>query len=307
MDWFMVSAGAHHTCGLRQPGTLFCWGDNSVGQLGSDRTRSRTPSQIVSFADWTDVRCGGDNCCARRNGGQLFCWGGNQDGSVGSGQAGKVPSPTQISPDNGFLPGFSVGIGHACAIWSDRELACWGRNAEGQLGIGRSRPNQRNPAQVQPGMNIEWSSVAVGQEHTCGVRLDGRLSCWGGNIDAELGVVLDEPDGVASKTDLPVLVDTNNDWVAIAAGAFYTCGIRRSQDLFCWGRGSLGQLGLGVKERVELPARVGTNDWIRVGLGVTHSCGIDVHRQVYCWGDNTAGQLGTGDTQQRAEPMRVPL
>jgi alpha-tubulin suppressor-like RCC1 family protein len=104
------------------------------------------------------------------------------------------------------------------------------------------------------------------------------------------------------------LIDSGTDWSAIAAGSFYSCGLRRSQDLLCWGLGSSGQLGTGNNERVMLPQRIVSNTkWIQVGLGAAHSCAIDVHRQVYCWGGNDSGQLGTGDTETRSLPTRIQL
>ena len=307
-DWFAVAAGSRHTCALRSPGVLRCWGDNSLGQLGSANGRSRQDGG-VPWSDFTQLKCGGDTCCALRSGGALYCWGSNRDGNLGIGIEGtaSVAMPTVVSGEQIFLRAFSVGKSHSCAIASDRTLWCWGNNAEHQLGM--DGPGKLLvPTQV--GSEHDWIWIAAGGTQTCGIRKGNVLYCWGDNSEGQVGIERIGPDGEPVVTEQPVTVTTANDWVRVAAGDRHTCAIKREQPLSCWGRGDAGQLGLSDVTEVEAPARVHEALRFReLALGAAHSCGIDATpaQNVYCWGDNDRGQLGSGDTAPSTTPVKVEI
>jgi alpha-tubulin suppressor-like RCC1 family protein len=311
-DWLDVAAAARHSCGLRAPGMLFCWGDNNQGQLGlggmaGTRLRS-SPMRVGTFDDFTKVSCAGESCCALRDGGALYCWGSNTDGNAGVNRTanGPVVAPTQVTA-NGDFTSVSVGAAHSCAIRGDGTLWCWGRNNDGELGLGSARVAQRQPVRV--GSANDWTSVSAGQQHTCGIRRGGLLFCWGGNGSSQVGVGREAPDGVVLVIDQPLEVELTGGWGSVVAGGFHTCARKdRAPDLMCWGRASSGQLGTGsTGELVETPTRVSTSVSLRrFALGNLHTCAFDAERQLYCWGDNVQGQLGFGDTQRRDVPEMLP-
>lgn len=305
-DWFTVAAGTRHTCALRAPGVLRCWGDDSFGQLGSSSGRSRQEPR-VPWSDFTQLKCGGNNCCALRSGGALYCWGSNQDGNLGTGSEDKssVDVPTPVSGDQVFLRALSVGKSHSCAIASDRTLWCWGSNAEHQLGF--SGPDKvLVPTQV--GEDSDWLWVSAGGTQTCGVRRGNVLYCWGDNREGQVGIARIGPDGEVVVTETPVIVTMANDWVRVATGDRHTCAIKREQPLSCWGRNDGGQLGFAAVDVIESPTRVHEALRFReLALGAAHSCGIDATSKLgmYCWGQNDRGQLGAGDTTPRTMPVKI--
>jgi alpha-tubulin suppressor-like RCC1 family protein len=309
-DWRSVAAGSRHTCALRQ-GVLRCWGDDSEGQLGESNARSREQSR-VPWGDFAQIKCGGDNCCALRSGGRLYCWGSNRDGRLGIGSDDDAPvaMPTQISVDQTFLRAFSVGASHSCAVASDRTLWCWGSNAEHKLGLEEEDGPVRAPRQI--GEDKDWLWVAAGGTQTCGIRKGNELYCWGDNSDGQVGIARIGPDGELVVSEKPVIVNASTDWVRVQAGDRHTCAIKRSQPLFCWGRGDKGQLGLVAAETVETPTAVqGVLSPVRfqeIALGAAYSCGVDVSSPqpaTYCWGENDRGQLGNGSTEATLVPARV--
>jgi alpha-tubulin suppressor-like RCC1 family protein len=304
--WTSVAAGRRHTCGLREPGALYCWGDNSFGQLGVGNTigtSSRPRASSERWEDFIQLRCGGDNCCALRRGGALFCWGTTTTNNNG---AMPVTRPTQVEAGTLFLPSFSVGAaGHSCAIRSDRALLCWGRNNEGQLGQGSDHATKRRAVVV--GERRDWLRVATGREFTCAIAGESRLFCWGANQYSQLGLGREALDGAPLVADLPTMIDNSTDWAEIAAGGGHACGLKFSHELRCWGRGESGQLGIGVVPVVEFsvavpPARI---RWQSLALAGDYSCGRAAPDDVYCWGDNSDAQLGLGDSEVRSEPTLV--
>jgi alpha-tubulin suppressor-like RCC1 family protein len=328
VNWMVVAAGAHHTCGLRMPGELWCWGDNSQAQLGlgntnpmlpvttnpnnngmqTSGTRSRAMFRVTSTVeDYTHLHCGGDNCCVRRSTGALLCWGANSNGNTGTGKptSGPVTMPTPVALGTSFSGNFSVGGEHTCAIRSDGALLCWGRNNHGQLGDGAQHASE--PAPIEVGTNRDWLRVAAGGEHTCGIRAGNTLSCWGGNEYLQLGIGRDALDGAPLVAEIPNNVDNATDWRDIAAGGFHTCGTKLSGELLCWGHDDVGQVGNGMNvDAIDSPAAImPPNAWTQLALGAAHSCGFDTLQQLFCWGDNAQSQLGLGDQRARNTPTEI--
>jgi alpha-tubulin suppressor-like RCC1 family protein len=85
-------------------------------------------------------------------------------------------------------------VGHSCAITTTRsEVACWGRNAEGQLGYGVGSDNP-NPTSVPDVVGSSDSStlqglqsVTLGALHSCAWRASGQVYCWGDDTFHQLG------------------------------------------------------------------------------------------------------------------------
>lgn len=134
-----------------------------------------------------------------------------------------------------------------------------------------------------------WTDVSAGVDHTCGIRTDHSLWCWGYDIG-----------------DLPVQVDASPDWASVEAGYRYTCGLRTDHTLWCYGRNDFGQLGVGDREYRSTPTQVGTDaDWTGVSLGFSHTCATRLDHTLWCWGHNASGELGLGDTLLRKVPTQV--
>lgn len=79
-------------------------------------------------------------------------------------------------------------------------------------------------------------SISAGRSHTCALRTDGTVVCWGNDEAGQLG------NGTVNLlTNDPVVVSGLNDAVAVAAGPDYTCAVHAGGGLSCWGSDQLGQ------------------------------------------------------------------
>ena len=73
-----ISGGLMHTCGVTRDDEAFCWGWNSVGQLGDGSTTARfEPTQVNGYLDFASISAGLEYTCGTRTDGTAYCWGAN--------------------------------------------------------------------------------------------------------------------------------------------------------------------------------------------------------------------------------------
>jgi len=300
-DWVEVSVGDQHSCARRADGTISCWGSNESGQLGlGDRDDRLRPTRVPG-GPWTALSAGAMHTCAIDAAGALFCWGRNFEGQIGQDDlfgAPDVLSPAVVAAGTAFAS-VSGGDGHTCAITAEGSLYCWGRNDRSQCGLGPGVEIQyRAP---QPVGDALWEQVAGTQHHTCGIRQDGVLHCWGLDTHGELGFGVPEDTVV----DVPTPVGSRDDWRQVDVHWFSTCAVGGDEAVWCAGRGIEGQLGQGEDDLApssRLVQVLSGERWARVSVGRFHVCAMAGETGAHCWGDNEAGQLGVGDRTRRYLP-----
>ena len=289
----IVSAGARHTCAVRA-GELYCWGDNTEGELGlGDRARRESPAAVGGERAWVEVSAGVDFTCARDLAGVVSCWGQNDRGQLGQGDDIVRGAPTVVplilSADR-----VQASFSHACAILEIGSMYCWGANARGQLGRGNVSDGFSVPEQV--GDEIDWFEVCVGESHTCGLRDDGELWCWGDEASAQLGSARgDDP------VPTPRQAQPSRRFASLTCGAAHTCAQEVSGELSCWGANEMSRLIALSPEIIESPARVPLGNVTAFGTRDVSHCALATGLG-YCWGANEAGQLGLGDRDPRVAP-----
>ena len=239
-SWATVSVSSGDTgpftCATRTDGTLWCWGNNGSGQLGTGDTTNRlTPTQVGSATSWATVSTDQDDTCATRTDGTLWCWGDNTYGQLGTGDTASELTPTQVGAATSWAT-VSVGNAFACAVSTGGTVWCWGYNGSGQLGTGDTT-NRLTPTQV--GSAISWAAVSArGGDNTCATRTDGTLWCWGDNGDGQLGI------GNTTSELTPTEAGSATSWTTISGGfLYYECATRTDGTLWCWGFNGSGQLG----------------------------------------------------------------
>ena len=194
----------------------------------------------------------------------------------------------------------ATGGAHSCAILSEGALRCWGQNTFGQLGSGAINAGTHIPQTVN--LNGFARGVAMGQSHTCGVRTDGSVYCWGNNARGQLGLGTQ----TASASPLPVNV---GGAVKVVSGNEHTCVVVSggNNEVRCWGAGDQGQLGSGNTADAAIPQLVtGLTEPLKdIAAGAEHTCVVFSTGTVACWGDNSAGQLGDGSTADSTSPTTI--
>jgi alpha-tubulin suppressor-like RCC1 family protein len=178
---------AGHTCAMRI-GTreIYCWGQNTYGQLGDGTTSfpgSSTPVQVIPI-DANAVATGGYHTCARLQSNQISCWGVADSGQLGNAPTlDRYPSPQTVLLGTSDVAQISLGLGFSCVVRFNGRLSCWGANDYGQMGDGTTT-NRVVPRDV-PGLT-DVLEAAAGFQHLCARRATGAVLCWGRNETGQL-------------------------------------------------------------------------------------------------------------------------
>lgn len=163
-----LALGSNHACAL--VGTdVWCWGNNSAGQLGRGTYSSAEAiPMMVPGLSATLIRAAGETTCALTSAGNIMCWGRNDEGQLGDGEeVGSHDTCTvgTVSPDCSATPlmvasestfsELDLNAFNGCGV-SDEGVECWGWNDQRQLGengaVTRERSATPVPVVVPPAM-----------------------------------------------------------------------------------------------------------------------------------------------------------
>ena len=278
-----LAAGGAHTCALVEGGERVCWGHNAGGALavlGSGEVVP-APSAGNDAGPWRQLSAGDDYTCGVGDDGVGRCWGWDLAGAAGRGAtlSSRAPAP---ATGGTTIRSVALGAAHTCATVDD-VLRCWGGNALRQLGTGGSAPAS-TPADVFPTANF----VAAGASHTCFITVDNQaLRCVGANHSGQSAQPTTTPIVALPPTD-PLLGMV----ASVTAGAEHTCVSQSETGVLCWGRGDLGQLGVGVRDMPTPAPELIVGSLSSPSAGAAHTCAIGADSYAECWGANDRGQLG---------------
>ena len=250
-----ISSGYANSCALMSYGGVKCWGDNWTGQLGSGTWVNTSPAVNVKglTSGVTAITSGIMHSCALLSSGSVKCWGANNYGQLGDGTTSNRNEPAQVSGLTSGVVSISGGYEHTCAVLTNGEAKCWGRNGYGELGDGTTT-NRNVPTSVkvdgQPISGI--ASISGGLRHTCAITTGGAAKCWGYNALASLG------NGTLTDSLTPVnVVGLGSGVLSIEAGkGFATCATVTGSSVMCWGHSWAGNVGDGFTTDRSSPVNV---------------------------------------------------
>jgi alpha-tubulin suppressor-like RCC1 family protein len=289
-----VSGGDEHACAVVDGG-LWCWGNNSDGELGaSPLGGSLPPLRVGTDTDWERVIAGAASTCALKGGGHVWCWGKNGFGEVASGdfQLQTTPNPVSLP-----LPATQLDVyEHTCVLLTDSSLWCWGENIEGQLGQNDGYPGANATAPIQVATGQTFKSMCTGQGQTCAIQTHGTLWCWGRNTDNQCGLGAD----AGGQYRTPQQLGTDTDWAVVHCNQESSCALKTDGSLWCWGASF--EAPEGVRSD-PVPTRIGTDsDWQSFDVETFFVCAVKRDRSLWCWGRGAEGQIGTGGFEDHYGP-----
>jgi len=264
----------------------------------------------------TAVAAGPNHAFAVDTSGNLWAWGSGTGGVLGLGNATSHNIPQQVTnPDGALWKSVAAGANHTLAIDEDGDLWSWGANGQGQLGRA---VNPANPGNVprQVGSATSWQSVAAGENYSLAIDEDGSLWAWGSNANFRTGLGVStgntpSPQMLADVLGGPTLGGPIV-WQSVAAGRSHALAIDSVGQLWAWGNGQNGALGLGGTAPQPTPSQVtvpgAAADWESVTAGTLYTLAIDADGALWGWGTGAGGRLGLGTPiNQETPPTQVPV
>jgi len=257
---------------------------------------------------WEQISVGFSHVCAIDSYDRAYCWGDNTYGQLGVISISKSSRPVAVDT-TGLVNGktvksISTSYYSTCAITSDDQVYCWGRNNYGQLG-NNSNVDSTTPVAVdRTGLFINKTikSISAGGFSACAIASDDKAYCWGKSDHGELG------NGNNVSSYVPVAVKTTGvlsgkDIKMISSGLTSSCVIASDDKAYCWGYNYNGEIGDGTTSIRTSPVAVSGNGGAllfktikTISLGDNVACATTSDSQTYCWGNDVHGQIGDGDT-----------
>ena len=213
-----IQVGSTYGCARATAGGIKCWGYNAYGSLGDGNgggsgDMSASPVDVSGLTtNMIQVSTGNNFACGLRNDGKLFCWGLNAYGSLGIGNDAGPDScyydstrnhacavaPQEVTTITPAVSQVAAGGGFACALLSDGDVRCWGRNLSGAIGSQENNDSCLSPVTgnnehcvLTPrsiaGLQGTTVSVVAGSSFACALNSDGVVQCWGLNQERQLG------------------------------------------------------------------------------------------------------------------------
>lgn len=252
-------------------------------------------SSISRCLDDTIIQstAGINHTCFLRANGQVYCTGSNGAGALGDGTTESLrTSPVLVSTSLRFTQ-IDAGLNYTCGKTTKGYVACWGFNADGELGVG-DRVSRATPTYT-PLSDV--AKVIAGPTYACALHNNRTVSCWGENLWGQLGA------GDWALRTSPALIAGLSNVTDVALGPSHACASTSAGQVYCWGSNLQGELGVGDSVNRSrptlLPTLAGAS---KVVAGQNFTCALQNNGAVQCWGLQNAGQLGDGLSRSRNVP-----
>jgi len=246
-----IGSGAYHSMALRSDGTLWVWGDNTYGELGSTAPSNpaiATVPQVVQFPSGTvivAIAAGQGSSFALDNTGTVWAWG----TQIGNAVTTYNASPTKVVfPSPTVVTAMAAGTQHLLAIDSSGQLWAWGANFYGQLGNGSTNPTIAPTTPISGLASV--TNVAANQSNSMAVDQTGAVYTWGHNNDGQLGI------GNQTDKSTPQKLTTISGPVAVAFGFDHALALFADGTMAGWGNSFNGQVGTGFQSLYLSPTSV---------------------------------------------------
>jgi len=275
-NWKQVANGPFASgamAAIKTDGTLWTWGTNSYGKVGTNDTINRT-TPVTTFAggtDWKQVACGQHHVAAIKTDGTLWTWGFNSYGRLGDNTTTTRSTPVTTFAGGTNWKQVSCGESYTAAIKTDGTLWTWGRNHGGQLGDNTITTTNRSTPVTTFAGGTNWKQVFCGYANTIALKNDGTLWVWGFNSYSQAGTNWISADAIPNQT----LAEGTN-WKQVSCGREHTTAIKTDGTLWGWGLNSYGRLGINdtINRTTPVTTFAGGTNWKQVSAGNQHTVAI---------------------------------
>jgi uncharacterized repeat protein (TIGR02543 family) len=318
-----VALGAYQSIAVTENGRVFAWGYNHQGQLGDGSiTTRRVPTNISDGFNLSEgdkviqVSAANAHSSALTENGKVFFWGDNAFGQLGDASATDQLLPVDITDVFNLSEGdkviqISLGDYFSSALTSTGRVFTWGRNNQGQLGIG-SDIDQLLPIDITDNLNLTEDDkviqISLGSVHSSVLTQNGKVLTWGLNYYGQLG------DNTTMfklvPTDISDRFPAGDKVIQLSMGASHSSARTESGKIYTWGRNLSGELGDDSTTSKSVPTDItggfpAEDKVIQLSLQGVHSSALTESGKVFVWGDNQYGQVGDDSTTNKLVPIDI--
>jgi Alpha-tubulin suppressor and related RCC1 domain-containing proteins len=226
-----LSLSSTNTCAVNLDGKVLCMGENAYGQI-SELYNSTDSSQLRegdfdSEEPFTQVATTSNQICILDKLSNVFCQGERNYSITGQ--------------SIGTITALDSGEAHFCGLTTLSNLYCWGNNQFSAIGTSQSTSLTtyvQTPSLISVGIGKTVLDFDAGEKHTCAVRNDSKVSCWGTGTSGQIG------DGYTATHLSPQQVDSPSwaSYTKVSAGSAHTCALLDDGGVMCWGNNSYANL-----------------------------------------------------------------
>jgi len=315
-----VACGEGFTAVVMEKGDLWSFGQGMYGQLGLGTHARQTLPALVGGADEVFdgeavvvVAAGRMHTACVTAKGTLWTWGNGRNGRLGHGDREPRQRPTRLGKEMfGGSPAVMVACGedHTLVLTAMGLVWSCGDNGNGQLGHGDTADKLVLTLVGAEGFRgVQIAMVAAGGSHSVALGAEGRVWTWGQGEDGQLG----HTDGEDRLVPMQLAGEALGGAAAVlvAAGALHTVAVTREGELWVWGHGLYGQLGLGDRANRLAPTLVGAEEGfgelqvLTVACGYLHTLAVTKDGALWTFGHGEDGALGHNDHTPRLVPTRI--
>eukprot|EP00762_Andalucia_godoyi_P003710 ANDGO_08539.mRNA.1 Ultraviolet-B receptor UVR8 len=319
-----VSCGAEHTCALSEAGLVLSWGAG-LGQLGHAFEASAHTPRVISTLNHSrivSVACGSMHSACVDSSGKVWVWGRGVNGQLGLGdKVNHQPTPACLdsTPSHESFVQVACGMAHTLALTASGDVYAWGWGRGGQLGLG-SEDSVRAPKLIEALRGRRIRAVAAGVNFSVALSDNSQVYFWGTmpcplNSNVAVSAAGNVEDDVAGNKSgdllpFPVLLEafSSKGILSVSAGGHHVLALSHAGDVYAWGSGVRGQLGLGDRKARSVPSLIKAfhgHSICQVACGLAHSAAVSDTGEVWSWGASSGGQGGATHARDTLIPRPV--
>jgi alpha-tubulin suppressor-like RCC1 family protein len=285
-----VAAGVNHSLAVAGDDSVWAWGANNRGQLGTgQRLTSITPVRISALDGRRiiAVAAGSEHSLALGADGVLWAWGFNETGQVGNGTVSDQLVPVAVLTQ---VTSMAAGLAHTVARLSNGRVWRWGDIWRRDLA----------PVQMPDLSNVR--AISAAGVHSLAVLDDGSVRGWGGNWGGQLTGT--NPADLQCESGCVISLPGRAKQVYAAYQS--SLALLEDNTVWGWGENDLGQLGNGLMAQRGTAVRVSAlSGIVSAATGRGYSLAVHADGSVWSWGGNWHKVLGTEENKHRPHPEQL--